>query len=134
MNAVDTNVLIYARDPRDPRKKAIATSLIASLRDGTLLWQVACEYVNASRKLVPHGFDHAQAYEDIRKLRRTWKVVTPDWGVFGEAGRLFMRYSLSIWDALLIAACLVGRVERLYSEDFDAYGRIDALEIVNPFR
>jgi predicted nucleic acid-binding protein len=51
MNAVDTNVLIYAHDPRDPVKQNQAVALIASLTNGVLLWQVACEYVNASRKL-----------------------------------------------------------------------------------
>ena len=51
MNAVDTNVLIYAKDRRDPRKQAIAEALIRDLRDGMLLWQVACEFLAASRKL-----------------------------------------------------------------------------------
>ncbi len=37
MNAVDTNVLIYARDGRDPVKQAIAATLLASLTDGVLL-------------------------------------------------------------------------------------------------
>lgn len=49
MNAVDTNVLIYAHDPRDLVKQNKAVALIASLTDGVLLWQVACEYVAASR-------------------------------------------------------------------------------------
>jgi len=43
MNAVDTNVLIYAHDPRDPVKQNRAAELIASLTDGVLLWQVSCE-------------------------------------------------------------------------------------------
>jgi predicted nucleic acid-binding protein len=43
MNAVDTNILIYARDPRDPTKQALATALLSSLTDAVLLWQVACE-------------------------------------------------------------------------------------------
>jgi len=47
---------------------------------------------------------------------------------------LLARYSLSFWDALIIAACLEADVTRLYSEDFDAYPRIDGLEIVNPFQ
>jgi predicted nucleic acid-binding protein len=50
MNAVDTNILIYVKDPRDARKQAVAASLTSSLTDGVLLWQVACEYVAASRK------------------------------------------------------------------------------------
>jgi predicted nucleic acid-binding protein len=134
MNAVDTNVLVYASDPRDPRKNAIANALVLSLRDAVLLWQVACEYVNASRKLVAHGYEQDQAWHDIQDLRKDWKLVLPDFDVFKEAERLFQRYSLSVWDSLLIAACLVGGVERLYTEDFDAYNRIDGLEIINPFR
>lgn len=51
MNAVDTNILIYAHDTRYPVKLAIAEALIRTLTDGVLLWQVACEYVAASRKL-----------------------------------------------------------------------------------
>jgi predicted nucleic acid-binding protein len=50
MRAVDTNVLIYAHDPRHPAKQATAISLIESLTDGALLWQVACEYLSASHK------------------------------------------------------------------------------------
>ena len=51
MNAVDTNVLIYSRDPRDPRKQEVANNLLASLTDVVLLWQVACEHLAASLKL-----------------------------------------------------------------------------------
>jgi predicted nucleic acid-binding protein len=134
MNAVDTNVLVYTADPRDPRKNAIANSLVRHLSDGALLWQVACEYVNATRKLVPYGFDQTQAWRHIRKLRRSWTFVRPPWRTLSESERLFNRYSLSFWDSVLIAACLVGGIERLYTEDFDAYKRIDNLEIVNPFR
>jgi predicted nucleic acid-binding protein len=46
MNALDTNVLIYAHDPRDAFKQAIALSLVESLDDGALLWQVVCEYLS----------------------------------------------------------------------------------------
>jgi predicted nucleic acid-binding protein len=46
MNGVDTNVLIYARDPSAAEKQAIAISLIESLSDVVLLWQVACEYIS----------------------------------------------------------------------------------------
>ena len=67
MNAVDTNVLIYVNDLRDPSKQAIAASLVANLTEGVLIWQVACEYLAASRKLEPFG------YSDIDGL----KIVNP---------------------------------------------------------
>lgn len=50
MNAVDTNVLLYAHDPRDPDKQATAAALLQSLTDGVLLWQVACEYLVVTNK------------------------------------------------------------------------------------
>lgn len=133
MNAVDTNVLFYARDPRDLRKRDIAIDLIASLKDGVLLWQVACEYLSATRKLEPHGYSRVKAFADIRDLRRTWSTAMPDWAVLDRAEELRGAHSLSFWDSLLIAACLSADVSRLYSEDFQAGTRIGDLEIVNPF-
>ncbi len=133
MNAVDTNVLIYARDPRDPAKQAIANSLLASFTDGVLLWQVACEYLAAARKLVPLGFDLNQAWADIADMRGAWKPVTPTWEVMDRAEQIMASYKLSSWDALIVAACLESGVTRLYSEDFDKSAAATGLEIVNPF-
>lgn len=133
MNAVDTNVLIYARDPRDPAKQVVATSLLASLTDGVLLWQVACEYIAAARKLVPLGFDLNQAWADITDMRQVWTPLVPTWNVIDRAEGLMKSYKLSSWDALIVAACLEGGVIRLYSEDFDNSAAATGLEIINPF-
>ncbi len=134
MNAVDTNILIYVHDSRERTKQAIAAHLIESLTDGALLWQVACEYLSASRKLESLGYGREKAWQDIRDLQSTWTTVVPSWSNLEKTEALLARYSLSFWDALIIAACLEANVTRLYSEDFDAYPRIDGLEIVNPFR
>jgi predicted nucleic acid-binding protein len=134
MNAIDTNVLFYSRDPRDPRKQQIAVRLVGSLANGALLWQVACEYQSASRKLIPFGYSSTHAMTEILNLRKSWATVLPDWTAFDRADELRKSYSLSFWDAVFIAACLEGGVQTLYSEDFDAYSRIDSLELVNPFR
>ena len=56
----------------------------------------------------------------------------PHWSVVVIAEDLWDRYSLSFWDSMIVAACLHAGVERLYTEDFGAYPRIDSLEIVNP--
>lgn len=134
MNAVDTNVLIYVQDPRDPAKQATASVLVSSLRDGVLLWQVACEYIAASRKLGPFGYSREQAFQDLGRLRRLWTTKLPSWSVMDRAQALLTSYRLSFWDAMIVAASLEGGVTRLYSEDFDAYSRIDVLELINPFK
>ena len=133
MNAVDTDILIYAHDPRDSTKQAIASSLLASLSDGVLLWQVACEYLAASRKLEPFGYKSEQAWQDVEDMRDAWHTILPAWGTMDREKQLLKKYALSHWDALIIAACLENGVDRLYSEDFDAYSIVDGFVIVNPF-
>ena len=133
MNAVDTNVLMYVRDPRDPVKQSVARQLVLTLTDGILLWQVACEYISASRKLREFGFSRSDALNDVRELQGAWRLEMPHWSIVETAENLWGRYSLSFWDSMIVAACLRAGVERLYTEDFSAYPRIDTLEIVNPF-
>ena len=133
MNAVDTNVLIYAHDPRETAKQAVAHNLVTSGDEFVLLWQVACEFLATSRKLGPTGFDLTRAFAELRKLQLAWKLVLPTAAVIDRAEDLFSRFSLSFWDAMIIGASLEAGVNRLYSEDFDAYPNIDGMEIVNPF-
>jgi predicted nucleic acid-binding protein len=133
MNAVDTNVLIYAKDARYPQKQNEAISLIDNLQDGVLLWQVACEFMAASHKLAPLGYNRGEAWKEVQRLRLIWHTAAPDWQVLDRAELLFARFSLSQWDAMLVAACLEVGVTTLYSEDLTAYPRIDTLQILNPF-
>ena len=115
-------------------KSAIAKRLLADLPNSVVLWQVGCEYIAASRKLEPLGYSIEDAWAELRRLRILWQPVFPTEIVWDRANVLFQRYSLSFWDALLVAACLEGGVKRLYSEDFGAYPNIDGLEIVDPFK
>jgi predicted nucleic acid-binding protein len=134
MNAVDTNVLIYAHDPRDPAKQNKAVALIASLTDGVLLWQVACEYVAASRKLAPFGLNPQQAFADLKRLRGVWTPMLPTWSTLDTAETLMAPGNLSFWDAMIVAACVENGIQTLYSEDFDSSTtRLTGVTIVNPF-
>jgi predicted nucleic acid-binding protein len=133
MNAVDTNVLIYVHDSRDPAKQVTAEKLIRALPNAVLLWQVACEYIATSRKLERFGYSREKAWQDLHKLESLWATQSPAWAALERAEALMRHYSLSSWDALPVAACLEGGVTRLYSEDFDDSARAEGLEVVNPF-
>lgn len=133
MNAVDTNILVYVDDPGDPRKQRIATTLVDSLQDGVLLWQVACEHLNTIKRIRPTDEALAEGHRRIREIMRAWRFIEPQAPVIDLAVGFLGRYSLSFWDSMIVAACLHTGVERLYTEDFSAYPRIDSLEIVNPF-
>ena len=133
MNAVDTNVLVYVHDPRDPRKQALAVQLLKSLSTPVLLWQVACEYVAASRKLKQVGVTPQEIWNNLHILQAAWPLVLPQWKHLASAEVLMQQYSLSFWDALLIAVAADSGVTTLYSEDFTGLPPIGGLTIVNPF-
>jgi predicted nucleic acid-binding protein len=133
MNAVDTNILLYARDPRDQNKQQIAADLIQSLSQPVLIWQVACEYVAASRKLQTANYGPDRAWFDVIRLSRLWPLQLPTSRVLKEAQSLNERHSLSVWDALLVAACLEAGVTTLYTEDLQDGLSVDRLKVVNPF-
>jgi predicted nucleic acid-binding protein len=135
MNAVDTNVLLYVRDARNPDKQLKAIQLIEQLGDCVCLWQVACEYLAASRKLAPQGLTLEIAWRDIEDYIKDWVLIEPSKAVLTQAVDLCKHYSLSYWDAMLVAACADAGVTRLYSEDLGSmsYGVIEGVSLVNPF-
>ena len=132
MDALDTNILLYAHDPRDPAKQQAATSLIANLEDGVLLWQVACEYLAASRKLEKHGLNRDKAWNSLVQLKTVWPFILPAWGTLARAESLRHKHQLSFWDSTIVAACLEAGIGQLYSEDLGPRS-IEGLTCINPF-
>ncbi len=77
MTAVDTNVLIYACDRSDLRRQEKALELVADTVDGVLLWQVACEFISASRKLAKQGFTSEHAWKRLAEFMDVFPLVLP---------------------------------------------------------
>jgi hypothetical protein len=63
-------------DPRE-RDRPVALDLITTTPDCVLLWQVACEFIAASRKLDKQGFTSAQAWERLTEFRDFMPLVNP---------------------------------------------------------
>jgi predicted nucleic acid-binding protein len=135
MNVVDTNVLIYRHDTRDPVKQGKARQLIGSVRPLALPWQVGCEFIAAARKLQPLGFSEDDAWDALADLQviASPAILLPVPDLWPETRSLQSRYSLSFWDSLLVATCIRGGVHVLYTEDMGAPRTIDSLTLINPF-
>jgi predicted nucleic acid-binding protein len=134
MNAIDTNIWIYSHDGRDPKKQLIAQQLIATIGALALPWQVGCEFIAASRKLASQGFDDTKAWLALDTMQAMASmIVLPVPQLWTDAKDFQQRYSLSFWDALLIATCVRAGVQTLYTEDIGSPRSIDRLSLVNPF-
>ena len=109
MHFVDTNVLVYARDDADPRKRDRARMIMARLwqgGDGRLSQQVLIEfYSTVTRKLKP-GLPREEAIADVRELS-VWNPIRPSLPLFDQAWQLEERYGFSWWDSLIVAAAPV---------------------------
>lgn len=134
MIALDTNVLIYACDKADPARQQIALDLITNTTDAVILWQVACEFVAASRKLDRQGFTAADSWTRLSEFLGVCPLVTPRGSaVLDRAKTLHLAHHVSFWDAMILAACLDAGVRLLYSEDIPG-GEISGIPVVNPFK
>jgi predicted nucleic acid-binding protein len=133
MVALDTNVLIYACDKSDPTRQRIALDLVSNTSDSVILWQVACEFVAATRKLNRQGFTATQAWARLAEFLEICPLLMPGAAVLERAKDLHLRHSVSFWDAMILAACLDGGVDLLYSEDMPGLS-VGGVAVVNPFK
>ena len=130
---VDTNVLIYADDAREPRKREQARALIRELmrdRRGVLSLQVLQEFfAAATRKL-------GVTAEDARRrvvLYARFDIVTLTPSDLLAAIDLHRLHRLSIWDGLVMRAALNANCTTLHSEDLSDGFVVDSLTVRNPF-
>lgn len=138
MNAVDTNVLVYSLDVDEPVKQPKAKALLARLMPAQpatiLIWQVVAEFLAWLRKWEAAGrVTGADVEKHLRDVLVAFPLAVPPPDVFARYFALHARFSLSHWDAMLLAACKEAGVTTLYSEDMDTGTDYDGLRIVNPF-
>ena len=129
----DTNILVYACDMDQPRKRRIARALMREPSPGVpacISTQVVQEfYVTATRKL---GIEPLRAKSIIRSFLRL-DIVTVDVDDIHHAIEGNILWQVSFWDALIIVAAQKARCSILYTEDFNAGQAFDGITVTNPF-
>jgi predicted nucleic acid-binding protein len=133
---VDTNVLVYSFDRREPEKLVRAREWLDHLwtaRTGRISFQVLQEfYVIVTRKLEP-GLDPETARKVVRSLW-AWQPMTTDEQTFVAAWGIQDRFKLSWWDALIVAAARSAGCSALLTEDLQHGQSLDGLRVVDPFQ
>jgi predicted nucleic acid-binding protein len=133
---VDTNILVYSRDRHEPGKQFIAQEALKRLwkgKHGRISTQVLNEYfVTVTRKLT-HGLSETEAWEDVEDLE-TWNPVPVDMYCLKTGRHVQLRYGISWWDSLIIAAASIAGCETILSEDLNPGQDYLGIMVVNPFR
>ena len=131
----DSNVLIYAYDPRDAAKHAQAERLLANaIANGTgvLSAQTLGEFFNTVTRRLPDALTVDAAREAIVRFS-AMPVVEVDLELALRAVDTSERYQISYWDGLIIAAAERAGCVRLFSEDLNAGQSYNGVVVVNPF-
>ena len=131
---VDTNVLQYLCDVREPVKGRVAEETLRSLKLGELVLstQVLQEFVwNVTRKLDP-PLPPEEAAQAVAELARN-PVVTLDPPLILAAIARSSADGVAFWDALVVEAALSAGCTRLLTEDLQHGRRFGALVVENPF-
>lgn len=138
MNAIDTNVLLYSVDRNEPLKQLRAQEILRQLRlagePTVLLWQVLGETAQQLRRWRDQGrLTPAEFAQHVKAFRHVFPLALPTAETFDCALSLAERFSLSHWDSMILGACRVAGVTRLYTEDIGAPREIDGIDLINPF-
>ncbi len=130
---LDSNVVIYANDERDPAKQAIAREWIARvMREGTgvVSTQVMQEYAVTALKKLRQDPDAV-----LRQLLllESLEVILLTPALIRRGVELHLRYRIDVWDASILAAAELARCERVLSEDFNPGQLYTNVRVENPF-
>jgi len=132
---VDTNVFIYARDPRDPLKRARADDWIRLLwneQRGRTSVQVLGEYYDAITRKFHKSVTREDAWDDVRRLL-AWNPQAIDLEVLTNAREIEERYRLSWWDCQVVAAAHAQGCVLLLSEDMQDGADYGGVRVRSPF-
>jgi len=130
---VDTNVLLYAQDRRDDRRRGIAQNVLGELwacGSGVVSTQVLQEFYDAGTRRLKLRPEVARR---VVALYAEWPVVETTVQLIVSAGLLHERHGFAWWDAMVVEAALLSGATTLLTEDMQEGRRIGDLSITNPF-
>ena len=125
----DTNVLLYAVRPEDPRAER-ARLLLAG--GGLISVQALNEFTNVARRKL--GQPWGEINEKLGAVRALCEVKPLSVATHERALALAERYGCQIYDALHLASALENGCSILYTEELQHGQQIEGLTIRNPFK
>jgi predicted nucleic acid-binding protein len=131
---VDTNILIYTLDPKEPEKRvAVAEILRDAMRSGLLVMSI--QSVNELYRVVTDR-RRFLTRPDARRLASSFLpfcTAPLDGDTVRLAWEIQEEHGFGWWDSLLLGAAVRARCQTFMSEDLQDGRVIGGVTIVNPF-
>ena len=132
---IDTNVLVYSYDNRDPEKQSRAQQVLASgieNETAVLSTQVLGEFFNAVTRRIPNPLSVEEA-EEVISLFSILPVIGIDVSMVRRAVSTHRRYGIDYWDSLIISAAERAGCTHVLSEDLNSGQSYHGVTVMNPF-
>jgi predicted nucleic acid-binding protein len=133
---LDTNVLVYAHDPRDRPKQERALLVLDRLigaERAVLSAQCLAEFFAVITRRLPEPLAPAAALAQTERLSRACRVLDVTPAVVLEGCRGSVQHRLSLWDALIWAAARLYQVPAVLTEDAPHGRTLEGVRFLNPF-
>ena len=131
----DTNVLVYAVDPREPAKRDRAREAIrhaVGSGSAALPAQALSEYANVRLKKLRPSPDPGAVGREVERLLLAFPVLPLTGPVVLEALRGVRDHGLSYYDAQIWAIARLGQAGVVLTEDFNTGAVLEGVRFVNP--
>ncbi len=130
---IDTNVLVYANDPADPRKQQRARDVLLEHAASLVL---SAHVLSEFYSVVTRQFSPLMRVDDARATVADlgqYPVVGLDEHLILDAIDLSVEAQISYWDGLILAAARRAGCDVLLTEDLSHNATIGGVRIENPF-
>lgn len=131
---LDSNILVYAYDPSDPRKQRIAQSIILRALTGEAVAssQVLGEFAaTLLHKLTPRAkpADLISLLDVLGPIN----LIPLDGDVVLRAVKAHAQYGLHFYDGMIVATAERGGCTKIWSEDLNPGQEYFGVRVENPF-
>lgn len=132
---LDTNILVYAYDVREPIKQARVQEILKQgIEDETAILsvQVIGEFfsVVTGRILKPLSAEEAEQALDLLSIL---PIIDLDFRMVRHAIAIHRQHGSAYWDALIVAAAHRAECTQILTEDINAGQSYSGVTVANPF-
>jgi Predicted nucleic-acid-binding protein, contains PIN domain len=134
---VDTNILCYAFDTHDEKKRDRAKELLERCWRSKERLSVSVQNLAEFSMVVTEKVERPLPLPVVRKFIASissfdgWNVVGYSSDTILAAHEIKKRWSLHFWDALLVATMEENRIHAIYTEDRH-FDRVPGLSVIDP--
>ena len=128
---VDTNILVYAYDLSEPKKRQRALKILKECWEGKTTLAISAQNLSEFYVIATQKIQNSLKKEEVKEIiediitSKNWKVLNINKEHLLDAINLSIKHKTSYWDSLIVATMLSNKIFNIYTEDaFDNFSEI----------